>query len=57
MIMIKAKVGMKVFCNGFQGTITKVHTWADNEMVDVKLESGGVCVAVSELKENNSTNY
>ena len=51
------KVNDKVLCNGYEGTITEIHEWDDNEMADVRLNSGGVCVAISELTKIVETKH
>jgi hypothetical protein len=44
------KVGDKVICNGFPGTVTRLCDWSDR-MVEVKLNRGEVAVSSSELKK------
>lgn len=46
--MENTKVGDKVICNGYTGTITRLCEWS-NSMVEVRLNSGLVCVDESEL--------
>jgi hypothetical protein len=42
------KVGDRLACHGYAGTVTKLLDWAPG-MVEVRLASGGVCVSKSEL--------
>lgn len=43
------KVGQKVICNGFPGTITKVCADQLAGMVEVRVPGGLVCVDINEL--------
>jgi hypothetical protein len=45
---IERKVGQRVLCNGYSGTITRVCEWSDS-MVEVRLERGTTCVDFKEL--------
>jgi hypothetical protein len=47
------KIGQKVICNGFPGTITEICTGQLTGMVVVRLASGTVCVDASELAHFN----
>ena len=40
-------VGDKVTCNGYEGTVQEVHYGQLSGMVDVRLDSGSVCVPAS----------
>lgn len=42
---LKLVKNQSVICNGFPGTVTEVHTGKLEGMVDVRLESGAVCVS------------
>jgi len=44
-------VGSKVLCNGYEGTIQKIHTGQLAGMADVCLARGIVCVDLTDLKE------
>ena len=44
------KVGDKVICNGYDGTVTKLCEWSDGGLVEVRLARGGVCVCADELR-------
>jgi len=46
---IERKVGQRVICNGYPGTITRVCEWS-NGMVEVRLERGTTCVDFAELR-------
>jgi len=43
------KAGTKVLCNGYEGIIETMHIGQLKGMADVRLDSGCVCVPVSEL--------
>ena len=46
------KVGTRVICNGYPGTVTALCEWSRTRfsvMVEVRLASGLVCVDASEL--------
>jgi len=45
---LERKVGQKVTCNGYQGTITRVCEWSQS-MVEVRMDRGLVCVDFKEL--------
>lgn len=45
---IRRVVGEPVTCNGYPGRITRVCEWS-NTLVEVRLESGTVCVSIDEL--------
>ena len=45
------KQGSKVIYSGYEGTITAIHAWADNQMADVRLDAGTVCVDMVDLKK------
>jgi hypothetical protein len=47
--LIQRKVGQRVECNGFPGTITRVCEW-DDSLVEVRLPGGRVCVEMSVLR-------
>lgn len=47
---IERKVGEKVTCNGYPGTIVAVCDWSDS-LVEVRLKSGEVCVDFNELED------
>jgi hypothetical protein len=51
------KVGLKINCNGFQGTVIEIHHGQLKGMIDVYLDSGTVTVSASEvLRFQNQTN-
>jgi len=50
------KVGQKVICNGYEGTITKILEWSDS-MVEVRVPGGIACVCISDLKEIGSDKF
>jgi preprotein translocase subunit YajC len=43
MTKTEIKVGTKVMKSGYKGTVTRVCEW-DTDLVEVRLESGTVCV-------------
>ena len=45
---IERKVGQRVICNGYPGTITRVCEWSDS-MVEVRISRGTTCVDFKEL--------
>ena len=42
------KVGSRVMCNGFLGTVVRLCEWSDM-MIEVRLNSGVVCIDASEV--------
>jgi preprotein translocase subunit YajC len=50
------KVGTKVMCHGFEGTVTEVCSW-DNALIVVRLNSGTVCVGRSQFDGKYETDY
>jgi len=51
------KVGQKVICNGYPGVVTKVCTGQLLGMCEVRLQSGEVCVSITELLRFNKEEY
>lgn len=49
------KENMRVACNGYIGTVVKVHEGQLAGMADVRLERGMVCVSVTELTRAMNT--
>jgi len=45
---IERKVGQRVICNGYPGTITRVCEWSES-MVEVRLARDTTCVDFKEL--------
>ena len=45
--MTQMKIGQKVICNGYEGTITEVCTGQLAGMIIVRLASGSICVDAS----------
>jgi len=43
-------IGSKVICNGYEGTIVKMHTGQLQGMADVRLSSGTVCTDITDLQ-------
>ena len=43
------KIGQRVMCNGYEGTVTRLCEWSDT-MIEVRLARGGVCVCSSTVK-------
>lgn len=43
-------VGSKVICNGYEGTVSKIHTGQLEGMADVRLVRGTVCVDITGLQ-------
>lgn len=43
------KVGDKVMCNGYEGTVTRVCEWSDC-LIEVRLDNGGVCVDATDTR-------
>lgn len=43
------KVGQRVMCNGHDGNISHVCTGQLKGMVEVRLDRGGVCVALDDI--------
>ena len=43
------KVGSRVVCNGYAGTVTEICAWSDS-LVEVRVPGGLVCVPSGELK-------
>ena len=42
------KIGQRVMCNGYEGSVSRLCEWSSGEgMVEVRLDSGVVCVAAS----------
>ena len=50
------KVGTKVVKDGYNGTVTRVCEW-DNELVEVRLDSGTACVDKSNFDGRYENNY
>jgi hypothetical protein len=46
-------VGQQVICNGYDGTVTEVHTGQLNGMCTVRLARGTVCTGIAELLRFN----
>ena len=51
---IERKVGQRVICNGYDGTITRVCDWSPS-MVEVRVPGGTTCVGFSELRPIDAT--
>jgi hypothetical protein len=47
------EVGTKLQCNGYPGTVTEICSGQLTGMAVVRLDSGDVCVSISELKQFN----
>jgi len=47
-LLLQRRVGQRVICNGYPGTITRVCEWSDS-MVEVRLDRGTTCVDFKEL--------
>lgn len=47
------KVGTKVICNGYEGTVTEIHSGVLDGMVTVRLARGDVCVDASTVEVLN----
>lgn len=52
----KIKVGTKVMKDGYEGTVIRVCEW-DNDLIEVRLASGMVCVAKSNFNGQYNNNY
>jgi hypothetical protein len=44
-------IGQQVICNGYRGTICRVLTGQLDGTVEVRLQSGEVCVPIDDLRE------
>lgn len=45
----EVKIGQRVLCNGYPGTISKVHGGQLEGMVDVRMSRGSICIDINDL--------